>query len=121
MIRLLKKIMTFVITGSVSVILAACYGVPVDEMYYKMVKTADNEGNPIKGLRVVLRENQQGVDTFTTDEYGQIQFELLDYTADYSVIIEDIDGEENGGEFKTKEIEISKDHFYDITLEKKEN
>ena len=56
MLSIFKKPLAYILTGSFSFILAACYGAPVDYTY-KAVKTIDKTGNPLSNLKVELRNN----------------------------------------------------------------
>ena len=107
------------------------YGQPT--AYYKFNGTIKDEaGNPIKGIRVVFNPNskvdensdnypyylQGNVDTLYTNDNGQFGKDKLKYsqtsiTNDAVVIIDDVDGAANGGEFQKvtlskSQIEIKK-------------
>ncbi len=78
------------------------YGTPEVDFQYSGAVT-DTEGNPIKGIQVTI--GSEG--SVTTDENGNFSAEILDsYGATSSVTFNDIDGEENGGEFASKEISL---------------
>ncbi len=124
MFNLLRKAFVFITTGSMAVILAACYGVPVDEMYYKLVKTRTSTGEPIPGLRVRLFHNRTDVDTFYTNQDGEVEFDVYNETVNsggYSIKIEDVDGEENLGEFTEQQIPIDDSHIYDVIMDEKDS
>ena len=103
------------------------YGQPT--AYYKFNGTIKDEaGNPIKGIRVVFNPNSKvdetsdnypyyllgNVDTLYTNDKGQFGKEKLKYmqtsiTNDAVVIIDDVDGAANGGEFQ--KMTLSKSQF----------
>lgn len=82
------------------------YGSPSADYSVKGT-VADGQGNPIKGIRVVsgfqLNDDFDGIDTTYTAADGTFE---LDYERSYvgglHARFEDIDGADNGGEFKTK-------------------
>lgn len=77
------------------------YGSPQFDYLYSGEVT-DTLGNPIKGIQVTF-DSQSSV---TTDENGSFSAEFLDsYSYINSITFSDIDGEENGGEFASKEIQ----------------
>lgn len=104
---------------------------------------SDESGTPIKGIRVAMRQHwysaQDGDyhrdDTLYTDENGKYEYrDGLSYPETVTLVFEDIDGEQNGGEFESAEAEApvkqkkrGDHHFYggayeahaDITLKKK--
>ena len=116
----LKRYLAYILTGSFSFILAACYGPPVEMGHFVDVNTKDDEGNPIKGLKVEMNLNN-GEQTVTeyTDENGQAYLDniFLEENNEYVVTIEDIDGEDNGGLFQPKEFKIDETSSYDIEME----
>jgi len=97
------------------------YGQPTAE--FKAIGTVKDEaGNGIEGIRVAVTqhwhmENTENViydqndwnqyDTLYTDEKGAYLLETRDNTSgpdDVSIVFEDIDGEENGGEFQAETV-----------------
>lgn len=104
-----KKLIYLLITGSTSVFIAACYGMPASFSQLKdwSIKVKDSDNNPIEGLEVkILRHNEAVVDTVDvqyTDSIGVSSHELYEYTSDanymYEATIRDIDSSKNGGEF----------------------
>ncbi len=90
--------------GSFSIVLAACYGVPV-ELYSVSVKTVTVDNEPITGLKVSLIESETELLHGITDSLGSVSLDYeIESTQYYSIKVEDIDGAENG-EYQTKEIE----------------
>ena len=80
----------------------------------------DENGKPIEGIRVAIRqhrhyENTSGViydqndwyenDTLYTDDKGAYQLirSVFESPNDVKIVFEDIDGEENGGEYTSAE------------------
>ena len=102
MLKFIKKYLAFIITGSFSIILAACYGAPVEIGNFSSVKTQDGDGNPIKDLKVSLSIDGENQSTQFTNIDGivDIQDVFLNDSIEYIVKIEDVDGDKNGGEFK---------------------
>jgi putative lipoprotein (rSAM/lipoprotein system) len=77
----------------------------------------DEAGTPIQGIKTVLKEMPDnypnyayGIDSTMTDAAGKYQIETRVYVGQISqkLIVEDIDGEANGGEFLSDTIDISK-------------
>ena len=121
MLNILKKPLNYILTGSFSVIFAACYGVPVELENPKAVNAKNANDEAIAGLKVQLFENRNPIDELTTDENGSVEFyttQRADYH--YSVVIEDIDGNENGGEFETQEIDVTEENLINVVLKEKE-
>ena len=76
------------------------YGMPYLGQYeLKGIVTDKETSNPIQNIQVVTHR-----DTVYTDNEGK--FTLNFRSPEYSLKVEDIDGEENGGEFETQEIEV---------------
>ena len=112
------KNLKFLFTGSFAMVLAACYGMPVDMETQITIQTVNSENEPIKGLKVTLLNNQIFVSSENTDEYGEVYYpELIEDTEnDYKVKIEDIDGAENG-EYPAKEVDITEgENLYKVEM-----
>jgi len=82
------------------------YGVPQAD--YEIKGTIMNQANlqPIPNIQVVLNN---GADFFLTNSSGNYGFNAYYKENQKNIIqlkVEDIDGEENGGDFKTKEVKI---------------
>lgn len=122
MFSLLKKALIFLTTGSFAVVLAACYGVPVEDMYYKLIKAQTPDGEPIQGLEVVISKNRMPLDTLVTNEMGESQFELMETGSyGYNVTINDVDGPENGGLFESQTLPIDNENYeYQVVMQPKE-
>lgn len=122
-----------IILGALMTILGfgSCSKSESKEMYgqpyaiFKLVGTVKDEaGNPVKGIRVVFNPESKidpsspnyefyvrgNVDTLYTDAKGEFASERLKYSAgslpgDAVVILDDVDGADNGGEFKSQTLE----------------
>jgi hypothetical protein len=106
-----KKILYFIITGSTSVFIAACYGIPLNikDLGPWKIRAVDSQNNPIQGLKVTIRQYSNNypvpdtIDVATTDTIGSmythLQVEEQSTTVRHEAIISDIDGTENGGKF----------------------
>ena len=84
------------------------YGCPHAD--YKIIGTVkDADGNPIPGIQV-KSENFWG-DEIKTAEDGSYSVVSGGFPTDtIPLTFEDVDGEENGGKFKTKEAEVKLKH-----------
>ena len=80
------------------------YGAPHGEYELKGVITDKASSNPLKNIQIV----RQKWDTVYTDAEGKYQFNRgWEEKETYYLKIEDIDGEENGGYFNSKELEVT--------------
>lgn len=90
------------------------YGCPHAE--YKInARVVDSEGNPIKGIKAsvsedpdFMYENLNLITTETNDqgELNESEFTAITYYDHLIMRVEDVDGEENGGEFESKDLEL---------------
>ncbi|OQY05760.1 MAG: hypothetical protein B6I20_00595 [Bacteroidetes bacterium 4572_117] len=120
MISFFKKPLHYILTGSFSVVFAACYGAPMNLENPKLIKATDGNSTPIKGLKVSLFENRLNINEAYTDQDGSVEFYVQQKEMyDYEVTIEDVDGEENGGEFINKDVNVTETSFVEVVLEKK--
>ena len=122
------------------------YGTPHADYILKGTVT-DEAGTPIKGIKTSLKEISKddtgthvfGIDSIQTNESGnyQLKYSGMPYNRT-KLIVEDIDGEANGGEFlndtldidygKAVEVEEGDHHWYvgkyevttDVRLKKKQ-
>ncbi|MFI3317525.1 MAG: radical SAM-associated putative lipoprotein [Rikenellaceae bacterium] len=79
------------------------YGTPLVD-YRFMGEVTDAEGNPIKGIEVKISSAE---DVVSTDSEGAFKTDFSSYAdGSHSVTFTDIDGEENGGEFTSKQIDV---------------
>ena len=88
------------------------YGVPTAD-FRIMGTVSDQDGNPVKGARVAispLGDSEWARDTVYTDAKGEYAKDLeglelfREILPDLQAKIEDIDGQDNGGYFLTKEL-----------------
>ena len=95
---------TFSLTGC----FAAKYGMPADIDPYKGVKATTENGEAIKDLEVVLLSGKDTIQKTKTDSGGEAVFNYVcDYNTDYFVKINDIDGENNLGNFQSQTAELT--------------
>lgn len=109
----LKKSLSLLFAGSLSMVLAACYGAPVDMNNTIFLRTVNTENTPIPGLKVTLNQNNTEILTSYTDSSGIVSYPDLNTSyLGYTVDIHDIDSSENLGVFKQKTIEIGPAQTY---------
>lgn len=118
----ISTLLKLIATGSFTLLLSACYGV-----YYfvdKKIKVTvtNTQGEPVQGIKVTYTEGFKGEvpleEEFyteypqTTDEYGEtlITASVERDTKALFVKVEDIDGGENLGDFKTQIIEVDEEN-----------
>ncbi len=134
LIEKVKLLLIWLISGSFSLVLAACYGVPSEDYgspklpsepeptnpggvpetdsdktsssdsKYLDFTVKDAKGNPIPKLEVNLHEDGETFKTMETDEKGKV--EVADYEKIKWVKITDKDGKENGGDFASAKFKI---------------
>ena len=96
------------------------YGTPHAD-YQFMGTVTDESGSPVKGIKIAAKNvyrsqdgavvDTYGVDSTQTDGLGKYAFESRRFVSDpdLKLIVEDIDGEANGGAFKSDTIDIDFD------------
>lgn len=95
------------------------YGTPHAD-YQFMGTVTDESGSPVKGIKVAAKDvyrsqdgavvDTYGVDSTQTDGFGKYAFEIRFVSnPGLKLIVEDIDGEANGGAFKSDTIDIDFD------------
>jgi len=94
-----KNGLNYLLTGSFTVVFAACYGAPVQMLETKIIKTTNFSSTPIPGLKVTIMQDSLVIDNKYTDSNGVTEFVNLAQDEDYDITIEDIDGIGNGGMF----------------------
>ncbi|MCL2290661.1 MAG: radical SAM-associated putative lipoprotein [Bacteroidetes bacterium] len=109
-IKFLDKVILLLLGFSGILYSCAKYGMPVDEFEIKGMVT-DATYKPIQNIRVI----RQKQDTLYTNSEGKYSFKFWGPNFVH-LKIEDIDGDENGGEFATREIDV---RFTDADLVKK--
>ncbi|MCL2435439.1 MAG: radical SAM-associated putative lipoprotein [Lentimicrobiaceae bacterium] len=105
----------------ISPMLYACpkYGEPHANYELKGTITNKETSRPIKHIQITTNiRDEYRKDTLYTDSRGQYNYKFWDYLWDRPLHLkfEDIDGEENGGEFITQEMDIT---FTDADLVQK--
>lgn len=87
------------------------YGPPPNADYKVLGTVSDEDGKPIKGIRVSVRLkyspwSKDVEETLYSDDKGAYQLltRSLDGLPPVSISFEDVDGEENGGEFVSTEV-----------------
>ncbi len=118
-VRIVRKALLFVVCGTTTVIIAACYGVSagVDNIVV-WLRAHDSAGTPIEGLEVVL-DCDGTVDQQLTDAYGDVEFYVSEYTdlETCSATLTDVDGADNGGDFATQTVQLNAtDGEYDVEM-----
>lgn len=92
------------------------YGAPSADYIIKGTVT-DEAGTPVQGIKTVVKEMPEGyseyaysIDSTLTDAAGKYQMKTNIYfgTQGKKLVVQDIDGEANGGEFLSDTIDISK-------------
>ncbi len=96
MLKKLRSILHWIVTGSFTLLISACYGIPYD--YSDITVTTVDDGNslPIPDLQVTLHTNQIVIDSQTTDTSGRVFFPAEQNGLGYEIIVDDIDGATNG-------------------------
>ena len=121
MFDFLKKSLNYILTGSFTIVFAACYGSDMALKNPKLIKATDNNDNAIPGLKVTLFENNNQIDERYTDENGTTELYFSQNgDANYKAKIEDVDGTENLGDFISEEIDLSNDSFFELKLKNKQ-
>jgi len=88
------------------------YGMPHADYKLKGVITDKETSSSIENIRVIRHTNSEWImnDTVYTDAEGKYAFEFVDFPPlpekGLLLKVEDIDGEENGGFFESKEIDV---------------
>lgn len=101
----LKRLLKWVATGSFSLILAACYGVmySMQQTTGRVIAKSSSSGAPIPGLSVTVRGTDER--HYETDEAGEVAYRATgDYVGEVRVLVEDVDGTANGGEFAPEQV-----------------
>jgi hypothetical protein len=119
MFRKYRKHLALIFAGSFSMVLAACYGMPIDMQNDVTVKTVSTENQAIPGLKVVMTNNGEHVYDELTNDTGYVYFPDLkeDEQNDYQFIIEDVDGDLNGGTFLKQVVDVTENEStYNVTM-----
>ncbi len=97
--RTIKNVLKLLATGTLSLLIAACYGVRMMWQTKKVVALSPQETG-IEGLSVTLRMSGQPDSVELTDSQGSVDFISQESFAGATVDIKDVDGPDNGGSFK---------------------
>ena len=90
------------------------YGVPITEYQIKGQVT-DEGGTPVQGIKASLKQiflsaddkiDYLGIDSIQTDASGRYQLNSYGSNKYKRLIVEDVDGEANGGEFLSDTLDI---------------
>lgn len=122
--RLLKRVFLCLAGGSLSFIIAACYGVPERYNLLKSTVTVTNSNNePIPNLKLTVYEGNNVVYSGNSDQNGRSSFsaEISGYETlpTYTLEVEDRDGVENLGEFQTKSASLPMGQDLTVKMEPK--
>lgn len=105
---------TFIAGGS----LAGCgmYGPPPRTYYTMNGKVLQKSGEPIQNISITIDETNDQV--FTSEDGSfEIVNEKLFHKDNITIKVEDVDGNENGGEFTSKTIEVDNIEDEEIKIE----
>lgn len=102
----MKRFIVFLLSlMGISTLVCCKYAAPTSSFELKG-KVTDTQNNPINDIQVELQQNGHRISKSITDETGNYYIityvEPVDYGTVVAVRVEDIDGEENGGEFVTQ-------------------
>lgn len=107
---MIGKIVQFLLVGSLTTVVAACYGVIMDfqeRFFNRRVKTVDEDGTPVPELTVNLvdpgRMGSLAEERTDSDGVAELGYFFRDDLSldELRVWIEDTDGTENGGLFES--------------------
>lgn len=107
--RILNYLLGLLGVGAASCIPVAMYGTPHVE-FSLSARVIDEAGNPIQGIEVRTKSGQPfDHNTGIADYLGNIEAVSGDMWPgeQYEVVFLDVDGEYNGGEFESLELDIS--------------
>ena len=92
------------------------YGVPM-ATYHLKGQVTDESGKPIEGIKTAVKYVYKGVsgktetwgiDSVMTDANGQYMVTTFDIHQDTKLIVEDVDGEANGGKYRSDTLSIDR-------------
>ncbi len=118
MLGFIKKSLLWIVSGTASVLLTACYGVmSVADCFNKKITVVDSAGNPIEGLEITFSDSSGNIDVTYSDKDGEADMFFCTYSQEVKVTVVDVDGKKNG-EFKEKELYVSpEDNSREIIME----
>jgi hypothetical protein len=120
MISFIKKALSYIVTGSCSVVFAACYGPAAKLENPKQINAKNDDDQAIQGLKVTLFENRKAISEQFTNKSGSVEFNFVQKDKQiYTALVEDIDGAENGS-YQSKTVDLTKESFVETNLDKNE-
>ena len=83
------------------------YGVPTVD-FHLVTRVVDEENNPIRGIQILDSHPYEsfGYEGCYTDSNGRVNFKGKNRPVPTKLLLKDVDGEENGGEFEDKLYEV---------------
>jgi len=108
-IKFFDKIILLLLGFSGILYSCAKYGMPENEFEIKGTVFHGPTNNPVKDIRIIRgdRRFEDSADTLYTTADGKFAFHFYNFANSTQLKIEDIDGEANGGEFLTREINVT--------------
>lgn len=111
--RILKNALKLLATGTVSLLIAACYGVP---MVFKRITALSSGGTGIRGLQVSFLDGTETAATESTDADGIALCSVPGFSVIDKAVITDVDGTANGGEYADAVVSIGDADSYAVTM-----
>lgn len=116
--RGVKNIILSLLGFSAAPILTACYGMPYEDFDNPMFNSiegfvVDENMRPIENIRI---SNQNSPTQTHTDSKGHFQMQFTEDFHQCTIVAEDIDGEENGGEFYAKTANITAKNYSNVRI-----
>ena len=101
--KTIRNILRWLLGGSFTLIIAACYGIPADYQGKNVrIKCKNTNDQPIPGLELKVLENGLDSSWNTTDAEGTADFFIPEFvSASLMIRAADIDGLSNLGDFQT--------------------
>lgn len=106
-----KRVLAATVSAGSSLVIAACYGA-----FYGMQEVASgrvtHNSQGVSGLQVCAEFQGGGSDCTITNGNGYYTIEAADHLVDaarqngYTIVVTDIDGEDNGGLFQEAEVPV---------------
>jgi hypothetical protein len=110
--RTLGMILKILATGTISLFLAACYGL---QMQWKRITATSDGTTGIRDLKVTLVDGSGDLCSQFTDAAGLAEIRYFNDMAGFTVRIEDVDGSANGT-YTTREITLGTEQDYAVTM-----
>jgi hypothetical protein len=110
--RTLGMILKILATGTISLFLAACYGL---QMQWKRITATSDGTTGIKNLKVTLVDGTEELFSQNTDVNGLAEIRYFNSMEGYTIRIEDVDGPANGT-YTTREITLGTEQDYAVTM-----